>query len=41
MNDSSWRIVRRKSAGPVDIAIGAAMVIHVLIQPLEAAKIYS
>ena len=41
MNDSSWRIVRRKSAGPVDIAIGAAMVIHVLVQPLEAAKIYS
>jgi hypothetical protein len=41
MNDSSWRIVRRKSAGPVDIAIGAAMVIHVLVQPLETAKIYS
>ena len=40
-NDSAWRIVRRKSAGPVDIAIGLAMVIHVLVQPQEAAKIYS
>jgi phage terminase large subunit-like protein len=40
-NDSAWRIVRRKSAGPVDIAIGLAMVIHVLVQPQDAAKIYS
>jgi phage terminase large subunit-like protein len=40
-NDSSWRIVRRKSAGPVDIAIGLAMVIHILVQPQEEAKIYS
>ena len=40
-NDSSWRIVRRKSAGPVDIAIGLAMVVHVLVEPQEEAKIYS
>jgi len=40
-NDSSWRIVRRKSAGPVDIAIGLAMVIHILVQPQEEARIYS
>ena len=40
-NDSSWRIVRRKSAGPVDIAIGLAMVIHVLAQPVSEAKVYS
>jgi len=40
-NDSSWRIVRRKSAGPVDIAIGLAMVIHVLAQPISEAKVYS
>lgn len=41
INDSAWRIVRRKSAGPVDIAIGLAMVTHVLAQPLAEAKIYS
>jgi len=40
-NDSSWRIIRRKSAGPVDIAIGLAMVVHVLVEPQEEAKIYS
>jgi phage terminase large subunit-like protein len=40
-NDSSWRIVRRKSAGAVDIPIGLAMVIHVLAQPVAEAKIYS
>jgi phage terminase large subunit-like protein len=40
-NDASWRIVRRKSAGPVDIAIGLAMVIHVLAQPVSEAKVYS
>jgi hypothetical protein len=36
----SWRIVRRKSAGPVDIPIGLAMVIHVLAQPVSEAKVY-
>jgi phage terminase large subunit-like protein len=41
INDSAWRIVRRKSAGPVDIAIGLAMVIHVLAQPVQEAKIYA
>jgi hypothetical protein len=39
--DQSWRIVRRQSAGPVDIAIGLAMVIHVLVQPISEAKVYS
>ena len=39
-NDSSWRIVRRKSAGAVDIPIGLAMVIHVLAQPVSEAKVY-
>lgn len=39
--DQSWRIVRRQSAGPVDIAIGLAMVIHVLAQPVSEAKVYS
>ena len=41
INDSAWRIVRRKSAGPVDIAIGLAMVIHILAQPVQEAKIYA
>ena len=41
INDNAWRIVRRKSAGPVDIAIGLAMVVHVLARPLAEAKIYS
>ncbi len=40
-NDSSWRIVRRKSAGAVDIPIGLAMVIHVLAQPVGEVKVYS
>ena len=37
----AWRIVRRKSAGPVDIPIGLAMVIHILAQPVAEAKIYA
>jgi len=39
-SDSSWRIVRRKSAGPVDIAIGVSMCVHILNQPIGEAKIY-
>ena len=39
-SDSSWRIVRRKSAGPVDIAIGVSMIVHILNQPMSEAKIY-
>jgi phage terminase large subunit-like protein len=39
-NDSAWRIVRRRSAGPVDIAIGVAMVVHLLTDPPEVAQIY-
>ncbi len=39
-SDASWRIIRRKSAGPVDIAIGLSMVVHVLTQPLGEAKVY-
>jgi phage terminase large subunit-like protein len=40
-NDSAWRIVRRRSAGPVDIAIGAAMVVHLLSEPPAVAQIYT
>jgi phage terminase large subunit-like protein len=39
-SDASWRIIRRKSAGPVDIAIGLSMVVHVLTQPMSEAKVY-
>jgi len=41
ISPDAWRIVRRKSAGPVDIPIGLAMVIHVLAQPVNEAKIYA
>jgi phage terminase large subunit-like protein len=41
ITSDAWRIVRRKSAGPVDIPIGLAMVIHVLSQPVSEAKVYS
>jgi phage terminase large subunit-like protein len=39
-SDASWRIVRRKSAGPVDIAIGLSMIVHILNQPMGEAKVY-
>jgi phage terminase large subunit-like protein len=38
-SDSSWRIVRRKSAGPVDIAIGISFCVHILNQPLGESKV--
>ena len=40
-SDSSWRIVRRKSAGPVDIAINLSFIVHILTQPMGEAKVYS
>jgi len=39
-SDASWRIIRRKSAGPVDIAIGLSMIVHILNQPMGEAKVY-
>ena len=39
-SDSSWRIVRRKSAGPVDIAINLSFIVHILSQPMGQAKVY-
>ena len=41
VSDASWRIIRRKSAGPVDAAIGLSMVVHILSQPITEAKVYS
>jgi phage terminase large subunit-like protein len=40
-NDSSWRLVKRKSAGDISGAISTAMVVHQLIKPQQVAAIYS
>jgi len=39
-SDASWRIIRRKSAGPVDIAINLSFIVHILTQPMGEAKVY-
>jgi phage terminase large subunit-like protein len=41
VNDSAWRIVKRKSAGDVSGAIATAMVVHMLYKPQQVAAIYS
>jgi hypothetical protein len=41
VSDASWRIIRRKSAGPVDAAIGLSFVVHILNQPVGEVKVYS
>jgi len=41
VNDSAWRIVKRKSAGDVSGAISTAMVVHQLVKPQQVAAIYS
>jgi phage terminase large subunit-like protein len=40
-NDSSWRIVKRQSAGSVAAPIAIAMVISTLMKPQQVAAIYS
>ena len=40
VNDSSWRIVKRKSAGDISGAIGTAMVVHELTKPQQVAQIF-
>ena len=40
-NDSSWRIVKRQSAGSVAIPISVAMAISQLLKPQQVAAIYS
>jgi phage terminase large subunit-like protein len=40
-SDSAWRIIKRKSAGPIDAAIGTAMVVHQLIKPQSRPSIVS
>ena len=39
VNDSGWRIVKRKSAGSVSSAISTAMVIHELAKPQTTPSI--
>jgi hypothetical protein len=34
-------LVRRRSAGAIDIPIGLAMIVHVLAQPVGEVKVYS
>jgi phage terminase large subunit-like protein len=41
ISDASFRIVRRKSAGPVDAAISLSFIVHILTQPIGEAKVYS
>jgi len=41
VNDSSWRIVKRKSAGDVSGSIATAMVVHMLYKPQQVAAIYT
>ena len=40
-NDSSWRIVKRKSAGDVSAPISLAMVVSMLMKPQQIAAIYT
>jgi hypothetical protein len=40
-NDSAWRLVKRRSAGPIDAAISSAMVVHQLIKPQSRPSIIS
>ena len=40
-NDSSWRIIKRKSAGDISGAIATAMVVTTLLKPQQSAMIYS
>jgi len=38
-NDGGWRIIRRKSAGDVTIAIGLAMLVYEFAKPQERARV--
>jgi len=41
VNDSAWRIVKRKSAGDISAPIGLAMVVSMLLKPQQVARIYT
>jgi phage terminase large subunit-like protein len=40
VNDSSWRIVKRKSAGDISAPISLAMVVSMLMKPQQVARIF-
>jgi phage terminase large subunit-like protein len=40
-NDSAFRVVKRKSAGPIDAAISSCMIVHQLIKPQSVPTIVS
>jgi len=41
VNDSAWRIVKRKSAGDISAPIALAMVVSMLMKPQQVAAIYA
>jgi phage terminase large subunit-like protein len=41
VNDSAWRIVKRRSAGDVSAPIALAMVVSMLMKPQQVAAIYA
>ena len=41
VNDSAWRIIKRKSAGDISAPISIAMIVSKLMQPQQVAAIYS
>jgi phage terminase large subunit-like protein len=41
VNDSAWRIIKRKSAGDISAPIGLAMVVSKLMMPVPKPAIYS
>jgi hypothetical protein len=40
VNDSAWRIVKRKSAGDISAPIGLAMVVSKLMLPIAKPQIF-
>ena len=41
VNDSAWRLIKRKSAGDISAPIGLAMVVSMLMKPQQTAAIYT
>ena len=41
VNDSAWRIIKRKSAGDISAPISIAMIVSKLMQPQQVAAIYT
>lgn len=41
VNDSAWRIIKRKSAGDISIPISVAMIVWKLTKPQQSAMIYT